>query len=167
MSPRYIVFQNADEDLVSALWWVGYSTHIRMWEFFKRQNRTVFHRPLSAGMATFNTKTKKFHTFDYSTSLNLVPHENDAEVLQKAFTDNSKLQSVLGDFGDNPEYTFMVANTDFVKPEYLKTNKLHGVGPAKFRIHDPERPFKLNFPDVPESTLHPLYLQLMEDWLVV
>ena len=167
LSPRYIVFQNADEDVVGALWWVGYATHIRMWEFFNRKNSDVFYRVLSAGMATFDTKTKKFQTFGHSTTLSKVPHDTDAEVLKTTFTDNTKLQAVLGDFGDYPEFTFMVANTDFVKPDYLAKNKLNGQGPAKFRIHDSERPFKLNFPDVSESVLHPLYLQLMEDRLVV
>jgi hypothetical protein len=76
------------------------------------------------------------------------------------------LIAVLGDFGDYPEYTFLIGSTDFLKPEFFTKNKLHGLGTATFRLHDSAKPFKLNFPDVPEKTLNPLFVEFIENKLV-
>lgn len=166
-NPRYIVFRNADEDptSVSAVWWIGQASHATMWKHLRQKDSQVFGQPLSAGMALFDVKTKKFRAYDYSVSLNLVSHEDDSKILTATLTDNRKLVTVMSDMGQAPDFSIVMGSSEFLQPEQLHCGNIYVVGKATFRVHDSTRPYKLEFPEAVNDMVGPGFVEYLEERL--
>ena len=167
MIPKYITFHNAEEDRVNCVVSIGHATHYTLWNYLKARDSSTFWRPLSGGMVTYCTKRKTFRPTDNSVSLNLVPHDTDAQVLKETLTDNAKLCAFVSDFSEAPDFSFILGSSEVLKPAFFQQGSICGIGKATYRIHDSKYPFKLEFAEVKGETLIPDFIDYMIDRLVV
>ena len=167
MTPSYICFHNADADRTSAVWLYGPATPVQLWTYLKKQDSEVFHRPISAGMAHFETKTKKFKAYSSCPSLNLVPHEEDSRVLEAALMDNKTLSLYVHDLGA-PEFSLILGSSEVLQSSQFEEGVVQGRGAASFMVHDSQRPFRIEVPTI--KGLGPMtyeYLRYIETRLFV
>jgi hypothetical protein len=165
--PQYIVFHNANEDRVSAVCYIGLHNHDTIWQYLHRQDSNVFYRPLSAGYTYFRTRAKKFVATGDSSTLSLVPHEDDGKVLQEALGQNDKLKLIVTNLDQGPDFGFLLGTRDDLLSCYFDQASIFGEGKATFRIQDSTRPFKFDVSAIKGGVaMQTQYVTYMEDRLV-
>lgn len=163
MQPKYIVFQDANEDRTSAICFVGHAPHVSVWNYLHRRNPLKFARALSAGYTYFKIKTKKFVATSSSSTLNLVPHEDDPKVLQEVLAKTTKL--IVTDLGEGPDFGFLLGSAEDLLSTCFDQCAIFGEGSAAFQIQDSARPFKFDVEGIKGTVLGPEYLTYIENRL--